>query len=140
VAICSGIDAHGFDWQIWAVSSSGFFTDSYNLFATNVILPMLAFVYWRADPLEYSANHENAINLVTLGGSFIGMLLFGFLADKLGRKKLYGVELVIVIFGTLGVVQCGAGYNQQSMDVLGWMLFWRFLVGVGIGINAWPVT
>jgi PHS family inorganic phosphate transporter-like MFS transporter len=55
------------------------------------------------------------------------------LADKFGRKSLYGVELVLVIFGTIGVVQCSAGYNQKSMDILGWIMFWRFFVGVGIG-------
>src|SRR5438477_7781012 len=84
----------------------------------------LAFVYWPSDTVDAAAKRENYINLITLAGSAVGMLLFGFLADKLGRKKLYGVELVIVIFGTLGVVQCSAGYNQQSMDIEGWMMFW----------------
>lgn len=61
------------------------------------------------------------------------MLIFGYLADRYGRRKLYGVELIVVIFGTLGLVQCSAGYNNQSMDILGWLVFWRFFVGLGIG-------
>jgi PHS family inorganic phosphate transporter-like MFS transporter len=59
-------------------------------------------------------------------------LIFGFLADRYGRRKLYGLELIVVIFGTLGLVQSSAGYNG-SMSVLGWLMFWRFFVGLGIG-------
>jgi PHS family inorganic phosphate transporter-like MFS transporter len=62
----------------------------------------------------------------------VGQLIFGYLADKFGRKRLYGVELIIVIFGTIGFVQSSSGYNG-SMLVLGWIMFWRFFVGVGIG-------
>jgi hypothetical protein len=38
---------------------------------------------------------------------------------------------MIVIFGTLGLVQCSAGYNNASMSVLGLIMLWRFFVGVG---------
>jgi MFS transporter, PHS family, inorganic phosphate transporter len=68
---------------------------------------------------------------VTLAGSLVGQLLFGFLADKYGRRKLYGLELIVVIVATLGVAQSSSGYN--SMDILGWILFYRFLTGIGIG-------
>jgi MFS transporter, PHS family, inorganic phosphate transporter len=112
------------------VAASGFFTDSYNLFATNVILPSLVFVYWTEDT---SGDHETAINCITLAGSLLGQLIFGYLADRFGRRKLYGLELIVVIFGTLGMVQSSAGYNQQSMSILGWIMFWRFFVGLGIG-------
>jgi PHS family inorganic phosphate transporter-like MFS transporter len=115
------------------VASSGFFTDSYNLFAANVILPSIAYVYWpdRTDRLP-----ELRINVVTLLGSLVGMLLFGFLADKYGRRKLYGLELIVVIFGTLGIVQASNGYwngSGKSMDIMGWLVFWRFFMGMGIG-------
>ena len=62
----------------------------------------------------------------------IGQLLFGYLADKYGRRKLYGLELIIVVVGTLGVAQCSSGYNG-SMSIFGWLLFYRLLLGVGIG-------
>lgn len=111
------------------VAASGFLTDSYNLFATNVILPSLGYVYW---PGVTDSKPELKINGATLGGSVIGMLLFGYLADRYGRRKLYGIELIIVIFGTIGVVQASAGYDG-SMDIMGWLIFWRFFMGVGIG-------
>lgn len=134
--ITRAIDRNGWDWQIWAVASSGFFTDSYNLFATNVILPSLAFVYWPNVP---NNNYESYLNIATLAGSLVGQLLFGFLADRYGRRKLYGLELMVVIVATIGVAQSSKGiYTAQdpdnsSMSVLGWLMFWRILVGVGIG-------
>jgi PHS family inorganic phosphate transporter-like MFS transporter len=57
----------------------------------------------------------------------LGQLIFGFLSDKYGRRKLYGLELIVVIFGTLGLVQSSAGFNG-SMDIIGWIMFWRFFV------------
>jgi MFS transporter, PHS family, inorganic phosphate transporter len=95
-----------------------------------VILPSLVFVYWTTDK---AGDHETAINAITLAGSLLGQLIFGYLADRYGRRKLYGLELIVVIFGTLGLVQCSAGYNNQSMSILGWIMFWRFFVGLGIG-------
>jgi len=74
------IDAHGFRWLVYAVAASGFLTDSWNLFATNAILPSLAFVYW---PEETNGWREALINCMTLGGSLIGQLLFGYLADSI---------------------------------------------------------
>jgi PHS family inorganic phosphate transporter-like MFS transporter len=122
------IDLGNFNLRVWAVAASGFFTDSYNLFSTNVILPSLAFVYWTEDVHTW---RETVINAMTLLGSIFGMILFGYLADKYGRTRLYGVELVIVVFSTIGVASSSAGFND--MNVLGWLCAWRFVMGVGIG-------
>ena len=123
------IDQQGFDKQVFLVAASGFLTDSYALFATNVILPSLAYIYWP----DATDNHpELTINCVTLTGSACGQAFFGYLADRYGRRKLYGVELVIVIFGTLGMAQVSTGTNK-SMSILWWIIFWRFFMGLGIG-------
>ena len=111
------------------MASSGFFTDSYNLSAANVIIVMLNYVYW---PTDTSNTQELKINIPTLFGSLVGMLIFGLLADIYGRRKLYGLELIVVIFGTLGIVAASTGYDG-SMDIIGWLIFWRFFMGMGIG-------
>ena len=111
------------------MAASGFFTDSYNLFSSNVILPALAYVYW---PSETDGARETQISAVTLAGSAVGQFPFGVLADRYGRKRLYGVELILVIAGTIGLAQSSSGYNG-SMDILGWLLFYRILIGCGIG-------
>jgi MFS transporter, PHS family, inorganic phosphate transporter len=71
---------------------------------------------------------------VTLLGSMVGQLVFGFLADVYGRRKLYGVELIITIAATFGVLMCSSGKNG-SMAIQGWFIAWRFVMGIGIGAD-----
>ncbi|KAF4971156.1 hypothetical protein FZEAL_9910 [Fusarium zealandicum] len=121
------LDLNSWNFRIWGVCASGFLTDSYNLFSTNVILASIAFVYWPNGP-EWSGL---LINFFTLLGSVIGQLLFGYLADRYGRTRLYGIELVLVIVSTIGVATSSRGYNDLSF--LGLFVWWRFVMGIGIG-------
>ncbi|KAL2199699.1 major facilitator superfamily domain-containing protein [Corynascus similis CBS 632.67] len=120
------LDLNSWNLRIWGVAASGFLTDSYNLFATNVILSTVSFVYFP---------HEKwcglIINLFTLLGSVVGQLLFGYLADRYGRTRLYGIELVLVIVSTIGIATTSNGYGDLSFLAL--FTWWRFVMGVGIG-------
>ena len=105
------------------------------MFASNIILPCLAFVYWGS---EHEANIEITTNALTLAGSTIGQLIFGFLADKYGRQQLYGVELMIVIMSTIGLAQSSVGWmnhsqDKTSMQAHSWIMVWKFVMGIGIG-------
>jgi PHS family inorganic phosphate transporter-like MFS transporter len=96
---------------------------------------MRGYVYWNADT---KSDHETGINSVTLSGCIIGMILLGVLADLLGRKRLYGWELVILIASSLGVAMSGAGKTvegESSMRNSAWFMFMRFIAGVGIGVS-----
>lgn len=64
----------------------------------------------------------------------IGQVVFGFLADKYGRKKMYGVELLLLISATLGVVMSSEG-AEGSMNVFAWLIWWRIVVGIGVGAD-----
>lgn len=79
-------------------------------------------------------NYETAISVVTLGGSMIGQVAFGLGADLWGRRKMYGLELIITIGATLGVVMSSPGVNG-SMSFIVWLLVWRFALGIGIGMS-----
>ena len=90
---------------------------------------MIAYVFWNQ---EVSSRKLTYINIATLAGTMFGQLLFGFLADKYGRKKMYGIELMLLIGSTLGVAMCSTG-THNSMSVLPWLVFWRTMVGIGVG-------
>jgi MFS family permease len=75
------------------------------------------------------------------------MLCIGHLADRAGRKRLYGGELAILIFATMGVVQASDGFMIQvpgkqngnynaAMDIYDWISWWRFMLGFGIGAEV----
>ncbi|KAK6086045.1 phosphate transporter [Seiridium cupressi] len=133
------VDDGGFKTLVFFVAASGFLASSYSLFATNVIMPALTYSYPPQGRL--SGEVDVAINELTYIGSVLGMLIMGHLADRGGRKRWYGVELAILIMATFGVVQASEGFmtrsddadKTRSMDIYSWIIWWRFLLGFGIG-------
>jgi len=115
------------------VAGVGFFTDSYAIFSINMVTPMLGIIYYQDNDGVMPHNYETALSVVTLGGSIIGQIAFGAAADIFGRRKMYGLELIITIAATLGVVMASNG-TEGSMSIIVWLLFWRFVLGIGIGI------
>ncbi|RHZ55388.1 hypothetical protein CDV55_104587 [Aspergillus turcosus] len=125
------IDRQGYQWIVVFVAGVGFFLDGYTLFASNMALPMVSYVYWQN---TISSKKLTYINIATLAGTLFGQVLFGYLADRNGRKKMYGVELMLLITSTLGVVMSSTGENN-SMDVFAWLVWWRLVVGIGVGAD-----
>lgn len=108
------------------MAASGFLAASYSIFSTSLTAPAIGFLY------PGTPRTPLIINLTTLSGSVFGMLVFGYLADRYSRRSVYRTALAIVIFATLGMASAGPGVGN-SMDVYGWIGFWRALVGIGIG-------
>ena len=83
--------------------------------------------------LPYAGWHNISIfykGLVTstaLLAAVIGSVVFGRLLDYSGRKAIYGFELVALIAGSLG-----SAFLTPVNNIF-MLLFWRFLLGVGIG-------
>ncbi|KAJ3233865.1 phosphate transporter, partial [Chytriomyces hyalinus] len=79
-----------------------------------------------------NGHHMDAwLKASTNWGNMIGQVFFGVLGDKLGRKKMYGIELIIMIVCTIGSALCSSMVNGWSVLVL--LSIWRFFLGVGIG-------
>ena len=110
------------------VAGTGFFTDAYDLFSANFITTMIGLVYFPGHTIPTSA--DTAIKLSTTAGAVIGQVVFGWLADKLGRKRMYGLELIIILVGTFGQAITGTG---PAVSFLGPLIFWRIVMGVGVG-------
>ncbi len=130
------IDKAPFGWyhvRAVVVAGIGFFTDAYDIFAVGLITAMLGVVFWQDQPLKpglIPSDAETAIKVATSSGTVVGQLVFGALADVLGRKKMYGMELILVIFATLSQSMSAA---SPAMSITGVLVFWRVLMGIGIG-------
>jgi MFS family permease len=74
--------------------------------------------------MHFSANDVGTAASFYLVGAVIGALLFGWLTDRLGRKKLF--------FITLGVYGLATAATAFSFDLASYCLF-RFFTGMGIG-------
>jgi PHS family inorganic phosphate transporter-like MFS transporter len=118
---------------VFLVCASGFFTTSYAIFSTNVI--SLALLYVHPNRRCHDINQSLIINLTTLTGTLIGMILFGLLADRYGRSRIYGIELAIVILATVGLTTASTGQGNY-MNIYGWVGFWRFVGGIGYGAEV----
>jgi MFS family permease len=76
------------------------------------------------ETLHLSASDVGLAASAYLVGAVGGALLFGWLTDWLGRKRLFSVTVAIYVLATLA---CGASWNLWSFALF------RFLTGAGIG-------
>ncbi|KAJ5101375.1 repressible high-affinity phosphate permease [Penicillium alfredii] len=130
------IDKARFGWhhvRAVVVAGVGFFTDSYDIFAINLAVSMLGVVFWRdakSNPGKMPSSVDTAIKVSTSGGTVIGQLFFGWLADRIGRKRMYGIELIIIIMATLAQALAS---ESRAISITGLLIFWRVVMGIGIG-------
>lgn len=88
-------DVSKLHWKIVLVSGMGFFTDAYDLFIIGVVMAMIK-PEWHTTPLQ-----TGLVTSTALLASAIGALLFGRVADLLGRKRIYGVEVLVLAAGAI---------------------------------------
>ena len=111
-------------WKIMFISGMGFFTDAYDLFIIGVVMALLK-PMWHVGKLE-----EGLVESTALLAAAIGALLFGRIADMLGRKRIYGVEVLVL---AAGAIACAFSPN------IWWLIGFRFILGIGIG-GDYPVS
>ncbi len=114
----------GEHWKIMFISGMGFFTDAYDLFIIGVVMALLK-QQWHVGKLE-----ESLVESTALLASALGALLFGRVADMLGRKRIYGVEVLVL---AAGAIACAFSPN------IWWLIGLRFILGIGIG-GDYPVS
>jgi PHS family inorganic phosphate transporter-like MFS transporter len=116
------------------IAGMGFFTDAYDLFCVSLITKLLGRIYYHVDGAENPGtlppNVAGAVNGIALVGTFFGQLFFGWLGDKLGRKKVYGMTLALMVLCSL----CsGLSFGSGPKAVMTTLCFFRFWLGFGIG-------
>jgi len=124
------LDKAPFGWcqiRVILVAGSGFFTDAYDLFSVNFITILIGYAFFGG---VLPATLDTSIKLATAAGAVIGQFAFGWLADHVGRKRMYGIELILMIVGAIGQALCGSG---PGLDVVGVVIFYRVVMGLGVG-------
>src|SRR5580704_10298947 len=111
-------------WKIMFISGMGFFTDAYDLFIIGVVISILR-DEWHPSPW--------AVGLVTstaLLAAAFGAILFGRVADMLGRKRIYGYEVLVLAAGAIA---------SAFSPGIWWLIGFRIILGIGIG-GDYPVS
>jgi len=108
----------GFHWKTMITAGMGFFTDAYDLFIIGVVLAILK-PLWHLNALEVSL-----LGSTSLIAAALGSLLFGWLADRVGRHAIFSYTLVVLALGAIA--------SAFSPNVI-WLIVFRFILGMGIG-------
>jgi PHS family inorganic phosphate transporter-like MFS transporter len=111
-------------WSIVLISGMGFFTDAYDLFIIGVVLKLLK-PEWHLGSFEIAI-----VGATALVSAAIGSAVFGRIADVVGRKYIYGFEVLVL----------GAGAIASAFSPnIWWLVAFRFVLGLGIG-GDYPVS
>jgi PHS family inorganic phosphate transporter-like MFS transporter len=118
LAILDESQVRSFQWRLLITAGMGFFTDAYDLFIIGIVTALLMPI-WHLTIVQLAI--LNGASLVSAAG---GAIFFGILSDKLGRKRMYGFEILILFIGAL----LSAASISFTM-----LLIARAIVGFGIG-------
>ena len=113
-----------FQYKIMFVSGMGFFTDAYDLFVIGIVVVLIE-TEWKLSTTQVSW-----LNSATLLASAVGAIVFGRIADILGRKKIYGYEVLILAIGAIA-----SAFSPNYT----FLLVSRIILGIGIG-GDYPVS
>ncbi|MFP3218422.1 MAG: MFS transporter [Acidianus sp.] len=126
--------------KIWYTAGMGFFTDAYDLLVIGYILATIEDSYKYAGIVmpgftSYLVGPDKdfwngLLASIALWAAILGQIVFGFLGDYWGRKKVYGVEATLLTIG--------AFLSALSPNLI-WLIIFRFLMGVGIG-GDYPIS
>ncbi|KAG6506006.1 probable inorganic phosphate transporter 1-8 [Zingiber officinale] len=135
--VLHALDAAKTQWYHFTaiiVAGMGFFTDAYDLFCISLVTKLLGRIYYfdptSEKPGTLPPNISAAVNGVAFCGTLSGQLFFGWLGDKLGRKKVYGMTLMLMVICS---VASGLSFGHTAKGVMATLCFFRFWLGFGIG-------
>ncbi|MBR1696743.1 MAG: MFS transporter, partial [Anaerovibrio sp.] len=107
-----------FHYKLLLVTGLGWLFDSMDTGLIAFVLPVLA-KEWGLSPEQMGW-----IGSIGLIGMALGAVISGTLADRIGRKKVFTIT---VLMYALATGMCALAWSYESL------LFFRFLVGFGLG-------
>ncbi|EFJ36034.1 hypothetical protein SELMODRAFT_78514 [Selaginella moellendorffii] len=135
--VLSALDKAKTQWYHFTaivIAGMGFFTDAYDLFCISTVTKLLGRIYYydpaSGKPGSLPPNVSAAVNGVALCGTLAGQLFFGWLGDRFGRKKVYGMTLMLMVMAS---VASGLSFGHTAKSVMTTLCFFRFWLGFGIG-------
>jgi len=116
--VIDGARFNQFHWLVMCLCALLLIFDGYDLFIYGVVLPVIM-QEWGLTPLQ-----AGALGSYALFGMMFGALIFGTLADRIGRKK--GIAICFVLFSAATVLN-GFASTPTEFGIF------RFLAGLGCG-------
>src|SRR5450432_1022673 len=115
-------------WRLVILLSLGGCFEIYDLFFTGYIAPGLnrSGLLTTTTQAFFGFSGIGAFVAATFAGLFVGTFFLGFLADKFGRRSIF-------IYALLAYTAATVAMACQTSS--GGLLLWRFIAGIGIGVE-----
>ncbi len=115
-------------WRLVVLLSLGGCFEIYDLFLTGYIAPGLGRSKLLTATTEafFGFSGVGAFVAATFAGLFVGTFFLGFLADRFGRRAIFTYALLFY---------SAASVLMALQTTAGGVLLWRFIAGIGIGVE-----
>ena len=113
-------------WILVTLLSMGGFFEFYDLFMTGYVIPGLVKAGLLANVSLAIFTGPALFVASTFTGLFLGTFLFGFVADKYGRRAIFTTSLLFYCAATLVMAFQNSGFS---------VCLWRMIAGIGIGVE-----
>ena len=122
------LPASSYVWRLVILLSLGGCFEIYDLFFTGYIAPGLnrSGLLTTTTQAFFGFSGIGAFVAATFAGLFVGTFFLGFLADRFGRRSIF-------TFALLGYTAASVVMACQTTS--GGVLLWRFIAGIGIGVE-----
>ena len=122
------LPASSYLWRLVILLSLGGCFEIYDLFFTGYIAPGLnrSGLLTTTTQAFFGFSGIGAFVAATFAGLFVGAFFLGFLADRFGRRAIFTYALLGYTAATV-VMAC--------QTTSGGLLLWRFIAGIGIGVE-----
>jgi putative MFS transporter len=113
-------------WKMVTLLSLGGMFEFYDLFMTGYVVPGLVKAGMLTGVAVGMFSGPALFVASTFFGLFIGTFVFGFVADKYGRRAIFTYSMLAYCAATLVMAFQTTGYG---------VVLWRMIAGIGIGVE-----
>lgn len=113
-------------WRLVTLLSLGGMFEFYDLFMTGYVIPGLVKAGLLTNVAVGIFTGPALFVAATFTGLFIGTFVFGFVADKYGRRSIFTYSLLFYCAATLVMA-----FQNTGLSVC----LWRLIAGIGIGVE-----
>lgn len=111
-------------WMLWMLSAGLIALDGFDFFIIGMAMPFIQ------RDFGLSAGWVGAIATAALAGALVGSLTLGPITDQVGRQRMLVLDIGLFIAASLATALAWSAWS---------LLFFRFLVGIGIGAD-YPIS
>jgi len=133
------------EWGRVAVASSGFLADGYDLYVVGGVEHILDSLFScehssRSDCLDDAEmrGFKSTSSSAALFGAVLGQLLFGTLADRLGRRVIFIATGTLIVCGSI-LSACVQEFGGGPASLMSQLVVSRAILGFGIG-GEYPLS